>query len=416
LRWLLLGVWLAFAVTVLAFATFEMFPALVVRPALARDGRYYQLESRYRADPRLAFVPAPGRQGGHYTTMGDQYSDHYGVAVDPIEMDTTYNEHGFRSNSSKPPYEILVIGDSFIEIGERDEYTLSELLKKESKRSTFNLGRAWYGPDQYVALFEEIAPKLKPHVAILCFFAGNDIDDIRMFAEWKDGGTYYDFPKANAGFVARYVRAMRDTGNFLKISVARWPAVQRARAMLGAALERTSAWADNGAPNRVDPDLALIEISGELVPMRMRYVDEPRSAEQLLATPEWKHLRALLARFRKIAVEQKIVPVVLYEPTHLQTYTEMVSPRSGEDFLRQYRRQKGYETAQRDALAALTNELDIKLVDPLPDFRRLAREGIRLYYPFDTHWTREGRRVAARVLVRELPGIVGPIPKPKKHR
>jgi hypothetical protein len=159
---LLLGAWLAFAVSVLAFATFEMFPALTARTALARDVRYYQLRSRYRPDPRLAFVPAPGQLGGHYTTMGDQYLERYGVPAEPIEMDTSYTEDGFRSNSAGPPYDVVVIGDSYMEIGERDDLTFSELLGKKLGRSTFNLGRAWYGPDQYVALLRGVRAEAAP--------------------------------------------------------------------------------------------------------------------------------------------------------------------------------------------------------------------------------------------------------------
>jgi hypothetical protein len=223
-----------------------------------------------------------------------------------------------------------------------------------------------------------------------------------MFAQWKNGGSYYDFPRADAGVVARYARALGDTASFVKTALARWPPLRGVRAWLGAAAEPTRAWAQADEPSRVDPDLALVEIGAELVPMRMRYVDEPRTAEELLATPEWRHLGELLERVRTIAAEQKIVPVVLYVPTHLETYADMVSPRSGEDFLRQYRRQHGYETAKRDALATLTKGLGIELVDLLPEFRRLAHEGARLYYPFDTHWTPDGRRAAAEVVARRL--------------
>ena len=72
---------------------------------------------------------------------GDGYSHGFGVEVSPISYHASYTNKGFRTNSSKPPFDVLVIGDSYIEFGESDDSTLSELLKQESGLSTLNLGR-----------------------------------------------------------------------------------------------------------------------------------------------------------------------------------------------------------------------------------------------------------------------------------
>ena len=39
-----------------------------------------------------------------------------------------------------------------------------------------------------------------------------------------------------------------------------------------------------------------------------------------------------------------------------------------------------------EALEAVAREQGIQMVNLLPPFKKLARQGQVLYYPFDTHW------------------------------
>jgi hypothetical protein len=55
-------------------------------------------------------------------------------------------EDGFRRNSSKAPFDVVMVGDSFFEIGESEGATLAELLKDRTRLNVMNLGFAWYGP------------------------------------------------------------------------------------------------------------------------------------------------------------------------------------------------------------------------------------------------------------------------------
>jgi len=115
------------------------------------------------------------------TSVGDQYAAEYGVDVMPWTYVVTTNAEGFRPNSAGPPYEIVLVGDSFLTAGEEDASTLSERLRAVSGRATFNLSRSWYGPYQYVELLKRYGLALRPQVALLGFYAGSDIEDIREY-------------------------------------------------------------------------------------------------------------------------------------------------------------------------------------------------------------------------------------------
>jgi len=119
---------------------------------------YYAQWQEYRPDDTLVFVPTRADQG-HPTTLqteyrGDLFSSIFGVPSQVLKYDANYTADGFRINSSDSDFEVLVIGDSYVEIGENDSVTLSELVKETSKLPTFNLGRAWYGPFQYLELLK----------------------------------------------------------------------------------------------------------------------------------------------------------------------------------------------------------------------------------------------------------------------
>ena len=93
---------------------------------------------------------------------GSLYAAEYGVDVVPWTYVVTTNAEGFRPNSAGPPYEIVLVGDSFLTAGEDDASTLSERLRAVSGRATFNLARAWYGPYQSLELRKRSGLALRP--------------------------------------------------------------------------------------------------------------------------------------------------------------------------------------------------------------------------------------------------------------
>jgi hypothetical protein len=299
----------------------------------------------------------------------------------------TTNADGLRPNSAGPPYEIVLVGDSFLAMGEDDASTLSERLRAVSGRATFNLSRPWYGPDQYLELLKRYGLALRPKVVLLGFCAGNDIEDLREYRRWLREGRYYFYADhAPRPFFVRYVIALGDMGASLTDMIAK----------------RLAHPARPEAPAEIHPDLGIIRVGSQSVPMIFAYWNPQGSGEQLLATEAWQALHARLTEFRDLSRARGILPVLLYLPTKSQVYAEYALPHSGRRFLQAMASQQPIRTNMVEALTTLAAGVELPLINLLPYFEQQAEAGRLLYYPFDTHWNAEGIQAAAEYVWHEL--------------
>ena len=376
--------------TFVMFSLFEVFPSLLDQVNLQKI-RYYAQRAEYLSDPDLVFVPRRGER----TLMsevftGDQYSEAYGVDVLPIRYQASYTSDGFRSNSSAAPFDVLVLGDSYIEVGESDDSTFSEQLKQVSGFSTMNLGRGWYGPPQYLEVFKRYGLRTQAPYALMAFFSGNDAEDTRQYMRWErggEGGDYYSFIVGRTNFFIRYLHAVRDT--FVMIRDWYKPYFTGRLATAGMAL------AYEGRSKEIHPDLGMIQLHDHVVPMAFTYWNQHVSSRELLERDEWKRIRAVLHQFKSVADEHRILPLVMFIPTKIEVYGRLFKEESGKTFLMKVGDQLKFDTNSSDALEVICREEGIDLVNLLPRFRALAGQGNVLYFPFDTHWNRAGRKAAA---------------------
>ena len=385
-RVLLVAAFASLVVSLLLFSLFECFPSLsdaVNLQAIA----YYGLKRELIADPSLVFVPRKVDAVLQGTWMGDQYSAEYGVDVVPMPYVVTTNAEGFRPNSAGPPYEIVLVGDSFLTAGEDDASTLSERLRAVAGRATFNLARSWYGPYQYVELLKRYGLALRPQVVLLGFSAGSDIEDIREYHRWLREHRYYFYADhAQRPFFVRYAIALTDTGAALRDIIAKRLARQPRPV----------------APGEIYPNLGVIRVGAQAVPMVFGEWNPEGSAEQLLATAEWQALHALLTEFHHLCRANGILPVLLYIPSKSQVYAEYAMPHSGRRFLQAAARQHPIRTNMVAAITTLAQRVELPLINLLPSFEQQAEAGKLLYYPFDTHWSGEGIQAAADYIWHEL--------------
>jgi hypothetical protein len=372
--WVLFGPAGVAAASVLFFAVLEIFPGLI-QPLRLEGIRYLAMRSRYRPDRDLVLVPRRHDHTLRGRTRGDLYRPELGVQVPSREFEASYNDLGFRANSSTPPYRVMVIGDSYVEIGDFDRDTLSERLRAATGWSAFNAGRGWYGPFQYVEIFRRLGPELGPDYAVLCFFAGNDIEDIRQFERWQRGEGYYNFKLAETGFFGRYWTALRDTARALRNRVGR----------------SVSTGGEGSRPTGSRP--VEVRLDADTRILRVHYEAGASDAGRLVASDAWLSLRVLLAEFRDLAKRNGIRPLVVFIPTKLQVYRPLVVDEA---------EATGRLLASREALARITEEVGLAMVDLLPAFRRSAEGGQLLYYPYDTHWNGAGRQLAAEQIASFL--------------
>ena len=394
-RVLLVAAYTALGASFLLFSLFECFPRLLDVVNLQAIA-YYALKRELITDPALVFVLRKVDAVLQTTWWGDQYASAYGVDVVPMPYVATTNTEGFRPNSAGPPYEIVLVGDSFLAMGEDDASTLSERLRTVSGRATYNLSRSWYGPHQYLELLKRYGLALRPKVVLLGFYAGNDIEDIREYHRWLREHRYYFYADhAQRPFFVRYALALTDTGAYLKDTIAKGLARQTHPV----------------APGEIHPNLGVIRVGAQAVPMVFGDWNSEGSAEQLLATAEWQALHALLTEFHHLCRASGILPVLLYIPSKSQVYVEYATAHSGHRFLQAAARQHPIRTNMVTAITTLAQQVELPLINLLPSFEQQAEAGGLLYYPFDTHWNGEGIQAAATYIWHALQPWLTTVPR-----
>ena len=360
------------------FLILEAFPGWLL-PLMNTDAvPYYAVKSNYIPHPQLIFVRRT--RSLSFMTGGELHANYSDYAKDePLWSYTaTYNEHGFRTNSKPPPHEVLVIGDSFVEIGERDDRTFSEIVASTTGMSTFNAGLGWYGPHHYLRLAEQYTAALKPKTVVISIFAGNDLPDIREFERWQQGGSYYEFVDQTANIVQRFFIALRQ--------------------VYDAAIWYVSKSDEDDESER---NVGIIRIGDVDTTMAFAYFDAPTSAADVAKTAEWRSLAQILVRIRDLASQANARLIVLLVPTKLQVYGHLSSHRSPDAFKERLPTQLRHESTFSDAFSTLAERLGLEHIDLRPTFRALASRCL-LYYPFDTHWNARARRIAADLIAERI--------------
>jgi hypothetical protein len=157
-------------------------------------GRYART---YQTDPRLLYRLVPGAVSEYRRSPGN--------GGDRIEV--RINTAGFRGEElAEDPraVRVAVYGDSFIQavfstqpntFAARLERRLAERLGPAVE--VVNAGVAGYGPDQILRKMEDELPRLRPDVALVAIFAGNDFGDLlrnKLYRLAPDGHLQENLP------------------------------------------------------------------------------------------------------------------------------------------------------------------------------------------------------------------------------
>ena len=370
--------------SILLFLTLELAPSLIVAARLWPI-EYYAIRGRYQPDPMLVLRSRLRNVTIQSSSRGGLYLEQFGLEPPEIRQLRTFDDRGLRTTTASPPYDVISIGDSFLGAADSEDDTLSDWLGRLSGHSVLNLSLGFYGPYQYLELLREYGLAERPRYAVMYFFAGNDISDIQQYERWRREGLYHFFYDLSARpLSSRYWIAVRDTATFLRRTVR----------------QRVESWQP---PNHgTHPKLGILRLRDREIGLAFAYWSERKSAAELLEAKEWKTLSSLLADFKRITGNRGIVPAVVYIPTKAQIYSEYIDSRSGANVLRHQPQELRFRGSSAEALAQITQELGLRLVDISPLFRKLAARGELLYYRFDSHWNSAGRRAAAEEIGRTL--------------
>ena len=100
---------------------------------------------------------------------------------DEAQITATYDANGFRNPTDLFDWEIVMVGDSFVELGYLDyEDLYTTLIGKILSLRVKNLGVSYTGPLTYIYYLRNYGKALSTRHAIMVFFEGNDLEDLSV--------------------------------------------------------------------------------------------------------------------------------------------------------------------------------------------------------------------------------------------
>jgi hypothetical protein len=100
-----------------------------------------------------------------------------------------------------------------------------------------------------------------------------------------------------------------------------------------------------------------------------------------------------------------MIPLLVFIPTKIEVYGSLFDQQSGSRFLSRIGEQLQFQTNNVEALETVSQVERLPVVNLLPLFKALAREGTVLYHPFDTHWNMTGRKAAAEAIAKAIRAV-----------
>lgn len=279
------------------------------------------------------------------------------------EYDVSLDSKGFRNDIELVRADIAMIGDSYIEgAGIPMEQSTTALLAESTQSAVVNLGRSSYGPQQELVVLKRYALPLTPHTVVWAFYEGNDLHDAFRYDQ-------------------------------IKARLARKP---KSEPLL---------WKRSFAANSIE---ALFhQLKGCTPNSRLRYGVLPSAIQsdnkmyfldgfQPFPSKEgaWERTLQVLSEAFDLTKAAGIRLVVVFVPTKIRTYRNVLEFPPGSQCLEW----KDNDLPQRLASALAQIAPEIGYLDLTPYLVAEARKGRQVYFLDDTHWARDGHRVAANAL------------------
>lgn len=321
----------------------------------------------YYRQPRVADGEIYFRRAGPAEWRGD-------VLANGTHVTVTYDSLGFRNPPDLVDWDIVVVGDSFVELGYLawdDLYTTA--IGDQLGLSVKNLGVSHVGPLTYSFYLSKYGKAPSTKEAVCVFFEGNDLDDLER--EERDLARYRETGE-------RPVRKIERTTSLVKaMSVLVNRTVNRVIRVDPAAIRETQTY--NAFFVSAAKSVAI-----EVGPQRTY----GPSADQIVA------LDRALARWAATSRSLGLRPWLAYMPSrrrvlngHLR-FEEGVSPDV-----------RNYEPSTMPAtVGALCGKNGIRFVDLAPRLRAAADGGVLPYNETDAHLNLAGCAVVAAALAEAL--------------
>lgn len=299
---------------------------------------------------------------------------------EPYKVSFKRDAHGFRNAEPWPDdVDLVVIGDSF---------TAAELIQRPYWQglsdSMLVLAVPGTGTLEHQRLFDAFALPRLPKIVVLAFFAGNDLNDAKSFADMQ-----------------RQRITLRDSLHRNKTPLD-YSVVFRLLQYLS---EATTPVPENSCHYPViahtDPPTP-VAFYRKFLPML------GTDKESLLQSEELQLARSSITEMATALKSNDAELLLLYIPQKAEIYWDYLDDASKESIIAvesRDRRLDGLDkidenlSVQRDVMRELADELAIAFVDTTPWLEEALRAGQSPYFFADTHWNQQGHNIARNALL-----------------
>lgn len=302
---------------------------------------------------------------------------------DEASFTASYDADGFRNPEGMKDWQVVVVGDSFVESGSLPfDQIFTTQASRLSGLNIRNLGVCNTGNLSHLEYFKQFGKSPSCKHAILAFYDGNDIVDTSR--ETEELATYRKTqmrPSREAVLQPSLIKA----------------AVQVFRSVVLPPRPRRyqDAWLLTG---------------GQETPLTMRGSPMPLDPETM--SPAQKEMLAQVIRDWAESVRQQgIQPWLLYIPANNRTYQGLARFDSNAD-----PHARDWKPGSLPAyVRSLCETADVHFIDACPPLRQAAEKGVLVYNRIlDTHLNAEGSRLIGELLAKHLAdAMAGAVEKPR---
>ena len=290
------------------------------------------------------------------------------------------DRHGFRNSEPWPEdLDLVVIGDSF---------TAAELIQRpfwqDLSESMLVLAVPGTGTLEQQLLFDAFALPRKPEIAVLAFFAGNDLSDNASFAEMiSQGLTRHD--KLHRGKNPLDYSVVFRLLQVISQATTPDPAISCHYPMIA----------------HTDPPTP-VAFYRKFLPILGTDRDTLLQSEALRLTKQ--SISEMASALKSYDAEL----LLLYIPQRAELYWDYLDEASKATIIKVESRDRRLTaldkiddnlSVQRDVMQQLAADLGISFLDLTPPLADAIRSGQSPYFFADTHWNQQGHNIARNALL-----------------
>lgn len=296
------------------------------------------------------------------------------VLADGNRVTVAYDSLGFRNAPDLDDWEVVVVGDSFVEMGylPMDAIFTSELARLLKLRVK-NLGVSYVGPLTYCHYLAAYGKAKSTTDAVCVFYEGNDLEDLER--ELRELETFHETGQ-------RPVRVIEKNTSFLKaLSLSVNLVLDRARGRNAARLATISN--------------ASLVLGSDTLAVGVGRIPPGRSG---LTPAQTMNLDEVLAGWSRAASRLHLRPWLAYMPCSRRVWNEQLvfppeTPRSVAD---------ATPSDLPELVQGFCAAHGVGFINLGPPLRKATRDGQMVFNPTDLHLSRDGGNVTAEVLAESL--------------